>query len=134
MKFKNLIRIEKILGQSHNDPEFGGKPMQNLYDGIVGENPKLSIDESKNAFLDFVEYLLKQDMVQLYGAYDKKNNREVKWEGSIEEIMSMLRNFVENLSPKKLEEVSVYFYEFEYCFMVWKIDWPEVLKRFNLKE
>ncbi|MEQ8472979.1 MAG: hypothetical protein RIC35_17425 [Marinoscillum sp.] len=134
MKFEKLIGIEKILGQSHNDPGSGGKPIQSLYEGIVDRNPQLSKHEAKGTFLNFVEYLLKQDMVQLYGAYDKKNDHEEKWEGSIEEIMSKLRNFVENLSPKKLEETSVYFYEFNYCFLVWKVEWTEVLKRFNLEE
>ena len=128
MKFKHLNRLVDTLAQSHYKVGSGGAPIHNLYGGIVDWNPQLSKNEAKETFVNFVEYLLKEDMVELCGAYDKENDCEVRWEGSVEEIIYMLRNFIENLPPKKLEQASAYFYEFEYCFLVWKIEWDEVLK------
>ena len=46
--------------------------MQYLYDSIIEDNPQLSKDEAMNIFLEFVEHLLRNDIVHLYGAYDKK--------------------------------------------------------------
>jgi hypothetical protein len=133
MDLFKLNKLEIILADSYSDAEWGGAPIQGTYEAIAYKSSSVSNDEAMETFLYFLEYLLKEDLVEFYGAYDKKNNREVKWNGSTEELMGMLRDFIKNYPQKMLEENPVHFFDFKYCFLVWTIDWPEVQRRFNLK-
>jgi len=133
MDVKKLNGIEDIVADAYDDPNSSGRPMQYLYDSIIDHNPQLSKDETMKLFLEFVEHLLRKDMVQLYGAYDKKNDREVRWNGSVEDIMDLLKKFTKDFPQEKLESEPVYFFDFEYCFLVWKVDWPIDLRKYGLE-
>jgi hypothetical protein len=133
MNINNLKNLEEIFGGAYDDVGTGGRPIQNLYMGIVDNNPNLSKKEAMETFLYFLEYLLRENLVIMYGAYDKKNDHEVKWEGSTEKLMEMLRKFIMTYPQEKLENDPVHFFDFKYCFLIWTIDWTEVLRRFDLK-
>ena len=128
-KLKNL---EKIIGQSYEDPGKGGKPIQNLYSGIRDNNPELSNHELMEVLINLIEFLLNNRIVRLAGKYDYDNEREVEWEGSNEELIRIFKEWIEKYPREKLENDPEYFFDFKYCFMVWQIQWLEVLKKFNL--
>ncbi|WNB17093.1 hypothetical protein [Marivirga arenosa] len=134
MYSKDIKGLYNILASSYDDPGTSGSSISGMFSQIANENPFFTESKRTDVFLELVEYILKENMANLYGAFDKKNDKEVKWEGSTDEVINMLRNFIENLTPKKLQQAHIYFYEFEYCFLVWKIEWVELLKRFNLNK
>lgn len=85
---------------------------------LKNSDPSINFIQIQEIFLKSIEFIYREDLAEFFGAYDKG---EIKWEGDIEKFTSELKKFV-TTHKKEITATESFFYNFKYCFIVWKVD------------
>lgn len=132
MRIQNLSNIENILRYSHNDPDSDGVWLESLWSNIRTGNPHFTLNESFEALIVVLRFLLQNDLIY-FMKNDDKQQKVINWKMEGEDVLSKLKNYLSNFNEREIKKNPAFLDMFEYPAINWTVKWPLNLEKYGLQ-
>ena len=120
MKINDIKKVKQIIEQSYRED---GDFLENLWLDILNFNTNFNLQESFEALLIVLHFMIENNIAELIG-YDDARDEVLAWSGGSNNALKELHDYLHKFDDKKIKKDPSFLDKFKYPGYRWKVSYP----------